>query len=37
MNMNGRLTKRLVDAVEGAEGKDTYLWDSDVKGFGGRV
>jgi len=35
--MSMRLTKRLVDAVEGTDGTDTYLWDSDVKGFGVRV
>jgi len=35
--MSMRLTKRLVDAAVGQEGKDTYLWDSDVKGFGVRL
>jgi hypothetical protein len=31
-----RLTKRIVDATE-ARAKDTYVWDTDLKGFGLKV
>ena len=34
--MAERLTKRIVDAAK-AETKDTYLWDSSLKGFGLKV
>lgn len=32
-----RLTKRLVDALELDPGRDRFVWDSDVRGFGIRV
>jgi len=32
-----RLTKRLVDALEPDPGRDRFVWDSDVRGFGIRV
>ncbi len=35
--MSVKLTKRLVDAAEAADGRDTYLWDSEVRGLGLRV
>ena len=32
----GRITKRAVDATEPSE-NDTYLWDTDLSGFGLKV
>ena len=32
----GRITKRAVDAAKPCE-RDTYLWDSDLSGFGMKV
>ena len=36
MVMRAKLTKRIVDAVNGGA-KDTFLWDTEVKGFGLKV
>ena len=30
----GKITKRSVEGLKPAEGKEVYLWDSDLKGFG---
>jgi integrase len=35
--MGVKLTKRLVDAADGDSGKDTYLWDAELRGFGVRI
>lgn len=34
---NIRLTKRVVDAAEPIGGSDTFLWDTELRGFGLRV
>jgi len=33
----GKITSRSVNAFKGKTGKDVYLWDTEVKGFGLRV
>ena len=33
----GKITSRSVNAFKGEAGKDLYLWDTEVKGFGLRV
>ena len=35
--MSTRITKRLVDAATPVPGRDIWLWDSEIKGFGLRV
>lgn len=35
--MQGKITKRAVDALAAPESGDTVLWDTEVKGFGVRV
>jgi len=36
--MRGKITKRSVDALKpAADGAETVLWDSELKGFGIRV
>ena len=36
--MRGKITKRAVDALKAAaDGLETVLWDSELKGFGVRV
>ncbi|WP_414695436.1 Arm DNA-binding domain-containing protein [Phenylobacterium sp.] len=32
-----RITKRAVDALTAREGRETYLWDSELRGFGVRL
>lgn len=32
-----KLTKRVIDAPKPAANDDVFAWDSDLKGFGGRV
>ena len=34
--MGVKLTKRVIEAAE-ATGRDQYLWDAEVKGFGLKV
>jgi len=33
----GKITSRSVNAFKGEAGKDVYLWDTEVRGFGLRV
>jgi integrase len=35
--MRGKVTKRAVDALKPADGAETVLWDTELKGFGVRV
>src|SRR5215469_10796803 len=36
--MRGKITKRSVDAVKlAADGAETVLWDTELKGFGARI
>ena len=32
-----KLTKRTVDALQMADGRDMFAWDSELRGFGVRV
>jgi integrase len=35
--MQGKITKRAVDAATAHDGRDSWLWDTELKGFGLRV
>lgn len=32
-----KITKRVVDALKPAEGKDVFAWDAELRGFGVRM
>ena len=30
----GKITKRAVDALQSVSGRDVFIWDSELRGFG---
>ena len=32
-----KITKRAVDALQSVSGRDVFIWDSELRGFGVRV